>query len=306
MDGFNIDAIPSSRKIYYTALEKINPKENSLGSKVQINMYSTSTMDGVLVTENDITSIGQNAFSSCSALTSITIPDGVTSIGNGAFHGCDRLESVYISDISTWCNISFRNYNSNPLFYANNLYLNNELVTDLIIPDGVTSIGKYAFVQCYSLTSVNIPDSVTTIGEEAFYDCDSLTEFKGKFASEDGRCLIIDGILNSFAIGCGATEYTIPDSVTDIGGYAFSSCTSLTSVNIPDSVTTIGEYAFRNCKSLTSVYCKPTTPPKGDYGMFLNLTPGLKIYVPMESVEAYKNALPYWSVYADAIEGYEF
>ena len=95
MDGFNIDTIPSSRKIYYTASEKIVPKENSLGSKVLVNMYSATTMDGVLVTENDITSIGERAFYNCISLTSITIPNTVTFIGFDAFRSCKSLTSVY-------------------------------------------------------------------------------------------------------------------------------------------------------------------------------------------------------------------
>ena len=125
------------------------------------------------------------------------------------------------------------------------------LVT-ITVPESVTTIGGWAFRDCSSLTSVTIPDSVTAIGARAFEDCSSLREFNGKYASEDGRCLIIDGTLNSFA-PAGLTEYTIPDSVTSIGKYAFYNCSSLTSVTIPDSVTTIGDYAFEGCSSLTNV-----------------------------------------------------
>jgi hypothetical protein len=113
-------------------------------------------------------------------------------------------------------------------------------------------------------------------------------------------------VINSFAIGCGATEYTIPDNVTTIGKSAFENYNSLTSVTIPDSVTEIGEYAFINCSSLENVYCKATTPPslKNPY-VFSNNASGRKIYVPAESVEEYKSA-SYWNDYADAIVGYNF
>ncbi|MBR2116170.1 MAG: leucine-rich repeat domain-containing protein, partial [Alistipes sp.] len=155
------------------------------------------------------------------------------------------------------------------------------------------------------LTSVTIPDSVTTLGTNPFAGCSKLTEFNGKFASADKRCLIVDGVLNSFAIGCGLTEYAIPNSVTEIGERAFCACSSLTSVTIPDSVTEIGWYAFLYCNSLKSVYLTPTTPPQGGDDMFYNNATGRKIYVPRASESAYE-AAEYWSDYAADIEPYDF
>ncbi len=149
---------------------------------------------------DSVTFIGDSAFTNCSSLTSITIPDSVTSIGKYAFEYCSNLTSVYITDIAAWCKISFGYSTANPLYYAENLYLNNELVTELIIPDSVTSIGDYAFYGCSSLTNVTIPDGVTTIGDCAFCHCSSLT------------------------------SVTIPYSVKTIGSYAFWYCASLTSI----------------------------------------------------------------------------
>ena len=247
---------------------------------------------------NSVTTIGDYAFYHCNSLTSVTIPDSVTTIGWGAFESCSSLTSVYISDISAWCNISFSTTYSNPLYYAHNLYLNNELVTDLIIPDSVTTIGSSSFRYCTSLTSVTIGDSVTTIGDDAFYDCGSLTSV----TIGDSVTMIGSSAFRSCE---SLTSVTIPNSVTTIGDDAFLVCRSLTSVTIGNSVMSIGDSAFSGCSSLTSVYCKPTTPPAGGSYMFGGNASGHRIYVPMESVEAYKGA-SYWSDYASSIEGYNF
>ena len=238
---------------------------------------------------NSVITIGVYAFASCQSLTSVTIPNSVTDIRERAFHNCGFTSITIPNSVTSIGNSAF-----------NNCY-NLKRIT---IPDSVTYIGDLAFYYCYRLTSVTISNSVTSIGSQAFSDCENLTEFKGKFASNDGRCLIIDGVLHSFAPS-GLSEYTIPDSVTSIGEYAFRQCKSLASITIPNSVTSIKDNAFYNCTRLTSVYCKPTTPPTGNSDMFYQYTSDCKIYVPTASVDAYK-AAEYWSDYADYIVGYDF
>ncbi|MBO7313867.1 MAG: leucine-rich repeat domain-containing protein, partial [Alistipes sp.] len=143
-------------------------------------------------------------------------------------------------------------------------FFNCDSITSVTIPDSVKTIGEVAFAECNSLTSVTIPNSVATIGENAFGWCDSLEKFSGKFASEDGRCLIIDGALNSFA-PAGVTEYTIPDSVTKINDYVFSELSNLTKVVIGVNVTTIGKHAFDKCSNLTEVIIPNSVKSIGEY-----------------------------------------
>jgi len=210
------------------------------------------------------------AFYYCSGLTSITIPSSVTSIGYDAFRGCSGLKKVIVPDIAAWCNISFGYDSANPLYYAKHIFSDeNTEITDLVIPNSVTSIGNYAFRNCSSLTSVTIPNSVTSIGYEAFYGCSGLTSVTignsvtgiGSSAFRDCSGLTSVTIGNSVTSigssafeGCsGLTSVTIPNSVTSIGDNAFYECRGLKSVTIPNSVTSIGSSAFWNCYSLTSV-----------------------------------------------------
>ena len=263
------EVVAISNKLLYTATALVEPNNTSaFDVTIASNEWNEVTGEGIITFDDELTTIGANAFYWCNSLTSVTIPDSVTAIGDSAFNSCHSL-------------------------------------TNVTIGDSVTTIGEAAFFGCDSLTSVTIPGSVTTIGVAAFGWCSNLAEFKGKFAADGGRCLIIDGVLNAFALGCGVTEYTIPDSITTIGNGAFEICSSLTSVTIPDSVTTIGDGVFASCSSLTSVYCEATTPPTLGYSVFDYNASGRKIYLPAESVDDYQSAEK-WSDYAVDIVGYNF
>ena len=199
-----------------------------------------------LVIPNSFTKIGNAAFDGCTGLTSVTIPNSVTEIGNYAFNGCTGLTKVIINDISAWCNIEFLSFDANPLYYAHHLYLGDNEITDLVIPNSVTTIGSLAFYRCTGLTSLTIPNSVTSIGSTAFRGCSGLTSVTIPNS--------VTKIGNNAFDGCtGLTSLTIGNSVTTIGDSAFWNCTGLTSLTIPNSVTTIGEKAFYDCTGLTSV-----------------------------------------------------
>ncbi|MDO4363615.1 MAG: leucine-rich repeat domain-containing protein, partial [Clostridia bacterium] len=173
----------------------------------------------------NITSIGESAFEDCSSLTSVTIPNGVTSIGRRAFDGCTSLTSVTIGT-------------------------------------SVKSIGYCAFLRCSSLISVRIPDSVITIDDSSFIGCDSLVNID---VDTNNKCYSsVSGVLFNknktnlinYPAGNNRTLYTIPNSVTSIGDYAFYGSyrsSSLTGLTIPNSVTSIGNTAFGACSNLTSL-----------------------------------------------------
>ena len=141
---------------------------NSVTSIGSFAFNGCSGLTGELVIPSSVTSIGEFAFQHCSGFRSIVIGSSVTSIGNSAFNGCSRLKEVHISDLEAWCNIDFGGTKANPLYQAKNLYLNGELVTELVIPDGVTEIKNYVF---YGINAVfNIAaETPTTVGASAFH-----------------------------------------------------------------------------------------------------------------------------------------
>ena len=242
---------------------------------------------------NGVTSIGDSAFEGCTSLTSITLPDSVTSIGFGAFIGCSSLTSITIPDSVTCIGDSAFNGCTS--------------LTSITIPDSVTSIGESAFSGCSSLASITIPDSVMSIGNDAFHECSSLTSitipnsvtsigdyaFLGcsrltaidvntdnkDYTSVNGVLFYNDKTIICYPAGKKGNNYKIPDGVTSICRYAFSGCTSLTSITIPDSVTEIGGSAFENCSSLTSITIPDSVTSIG-IGAFVGCSSLTSIMIP--------------------------
>ena len=251
---------------------------NSVTSIGDYAFYDCSSLTSVTI-GNSVTSIGYEAFSGCSGLTSITIPNSVTSIGLRAFSGCSSLTSVTIGNGVT--------------SIGENTFYECSSLTSVTIGNSVTSIGYEAFSGCSGLTSVTIPNSVTSIGVAAFMYCSSLTSMSVEagnaiYDSRDNCNAIIETASNTLIAGCKNT--IIPNSVTSIGGSAFSGCRGLTSVTIPNSVTSIGDYAFFECRSLTSVTCEAVNPPALGNAVFDQVDKSIPLYVPAEGITAYQAA----------------
>ena len=241
---------------------------------------------------------------------SVYIGDNVISIGDGAFSS-SSCQSVTFSENSQLISIGVATF-----FGCTSL-------TSITIPSGVTSIGVNAFNGCKSLTSITIPSGVTSIGSNAFnytpwwntYSADTSHHYGNIIyindvaytATSSGitSCTFREGTvsISTYAFnGCTSlTSVDIPNSVTSIDDSAFYGCKSLTSITIPSSVTSIGVSAFSGCKNLTSITVEATTPPTLDNKNAFNNGNNCPIYVPAESVDAYKQAKN-WSSLASRIQ----
>ncbi|MBR5963998.1 MAG: family 43 glycosylhydrolase [Bacteroidaceae bacterium] len=166
------------------------------------NAFRSCGLIGEAVLPSSIQTIGSSAFKGAQGLKTITIPPSLTRIGASCFDGCTALTSVVIEDLAAWCSTTFANYASSPLYFAHTIVMNGEPVTELVLPDDIESISKFAFAGASSLTSVSLPKNLTTINPNAFNNC------------------------------TGLTEITIPSQVTSISTGAFLGCSNLTVVSV--------------------------------------------------------------------------
>ena len=243
---------------------------------------------------NSVTSIRTEAFRDCSSLKSVTIPNSVTSIGNGAFRSCSSLASITIpNSVTSTGTYTFRDCSSlTSVTIPNSVtsigtytFYGCSSLNSVTIPNSVTSIGTYAFYHCSSLTSITIPNSVTSIGEWAFYWCSKL-----KSVTISNR---VTSIEQSVFRDCSSlTSVTIPNSVTSIGNSAFRDCTSLTSVTIGNSVKSIGNYAFASYPSkVTRITCNSLIPPSiVDDSNDASIHGNPLCYIPCGTLDAYANS----------------
>lgn len=210
-----------------------------------------------------VTTIGKYAFDGCSAATSVTVPSTLKAVNTSAFRGTDALNRVNISDLAAWCDIDFDDIAANPVASASRLYLNDEEIKNLVIPDGVSTIKQYAFYNCKELTGVTVPTSLSSVGGKAFYGCSSLTRVDMSdlaawcnmafYSMESYTSNPLYYANHLYLNGEEVKDLVVPAGVETVKDGTFYNCTGLTSIRMNDKVSAVGYYTFAGCTNLTDV-----------------------------------------------------
>lgn len=227
----------------YYGRDEIYPAWYSFRDKVK----SITIQEGVI-------SIGCYAFNGCKNAVSISIPSSLQLIREGAFKDCIQLKSIYISDLSKFCRLKKSGSYTSPFCYASDLYLNNQLITNLIIPEDVEYIGS-TFSGCQSIQSVTISKNVLRISESAFNNCKNITSIIWNAKKCKGYPWGNGGVYNR--VGVLATQiksFSFGSDVEEIPANLCRGFVNLTTLALPSSVKKIGNNAFSECTNLNDVY----------------------------------------------------
>lgn len=225
---------------------------------------------------DSVESIGKFAFSDCSNLVNINFGIGLKEVDNYAFARCWGLKDVNVRSIEAWCEISFADPSSNPLYFGDNLYEKGTLITELNLSDAVTKIGAYTFYEYAHIKSVATGDGAAEIGDFAFYGCTALESLKL------GWGVAALGV-HSFS-GCGVLkDVTVGESLKTIGDFAFNMCGNIEKIVLPDSTRSIGESSFNECYSLKEISLNDGLETIGD-GAFAGC-PSLEKFIMPDSVK---------------------
>lgn len=224
--------------------------------------------------DDNILYIGDKAFLTCNKLESISIPSSVKSIGDDAFNYCWSLKRVDISSLDAWCNINFVSSTSNPLNYAGNLYLDNQKIEDLVVPNNIDAIGSYAFAGAKCITSITFGNPAMTIGKGAFNKCTGLQKIYISDMKSWCRYIFTNYESNPLQFakhlivnGEEVHDITIPNCITKIENFAFYKWSELRSVKMSNSIVSIGQEAFSCCTGLQSIEI-PNSVKEISYNVF--------------------------------------
>ena len=282
--------------------------------------YADEYVGAVVIPDNityrginyDVTQLDNEAFRDCRKMTSITIPPSVWGVGIAAFDGCEGLKEIHISDLSAWCELSFCDVaddaGDSPLNYADGLYLNGELITELIVPEDVEEFGAHAFEGYDKLRSVVFQKDIVAIYKSAFLNCTNLTditfegdvEYIGPYTFDgtpwlenqpDGEIYIGKLLYKYKGEMPFNTSIAVKEGTEYICQSAFDCCEGLTSITLPSSLKQIHDYAFNGCVNLKEIYCKALTPPSIN-SYYNSCHDDVAIYVPKGTREAYREESP--------------
>jgi len=231
-----------------TSLTSVNIPANA--TRIGRAAFCETNIEEAIIPDG-ITTIEEKVFYNCDNLKSLTIGRSVTSVKNSAFDSCDALDALYIYDIEKWCMLDFDTYYNNPLFYATKLYVNGELINELVIPETITEIKNNTFFRCTNVKQIILNGNVTKIGDYSFAGCISL------------ETIVIPGTVKSIGRAAFSNcenlkDIVIPESVESIGAYAFNLCSSLKTVELNANITEIAENTFKGCSAINTLNVSDT------------------------------------------------
>ena len=280
----NITSIESNTFHGCTALSSIN-LPNTITSINDSAFFNCSSLQWESL-PSAVATLGKGAFSGCGSLASIAMPASLTSVGENAFNDCSGIAEVKIENVDSWCKIDFGNSKSNPVFYSRNLYIGDSLIAELTIPNKITELKPWTFVNCNSINSVFIPNTVCLFSPNTFNNCENIAsvEWHAKniadYASSAASPFYASrSKISSFVFG-EETEHipshlcngmskinllSFPSYLKSIGDYSFKDLTKIRKINIPNEVTSIGAHAFDSCILVTSIYLGYQVEDIGDY-----------------------------------------
>ena len=236
-------------------------------------MYNPASKEDSFTIPEGVEVIEEGAFYSCEYIKKIIPPVSLKKIKDRAFYGSTSITGVYVTDLSAWCAVDIGNNDDYSPFDEVNLYVNGELVTDLVIPEGVTTIGRSAFGYFKGIKSVSIPSSVNMVSASAFANCTNLTDVYIADLSAWCSARVVNAFpdpslynASFYFNGVLATDIVIPEEVTSIGAYTFRGFKGIKSIVIHDNVKTIGNGAFEGIKGLESLTISTNSMVKdGDF-----------------------------------------